>query len=82
MPTDPQWSGGVVLDDCRELDTVAPVERVFQAVSGVGGARGWHVAEPLWDLRGFADRLLGGPGMRRGGAEASMRELGRTLLEM
>jgi uncharacterized protein YndB with AHSA1/START domain len=66
MPTDPQWSGGVVLDDCRELDTTAPVERVFQAVSGVGGARGWYVAEPMWDLRGFADRLLGGPGMRRG----------------
>ncbi len=66
MPTDPHWSGGVVLDDCREVDTPAPVERVFQAVNGVGGRRGWYVAEPFWDLRGFADRLLGGPGMRRG----------------
>jgi uncharacterized protein YbjT (DUF2867 family)/uncharacterized protein YndB with AHSA1/START domain len=66
MPTDPDWSGGVVLDDCREVDTAAPVERVFQAVNGVGGRRGWYVAEPFWDLRGFADRLLGGPGMRRG----------------
>ena len=66
MPTDPHWSGGIVLDDCREVDTDAPVERVFQAVNGVGGRRGWYVAEPFWDLRGFADRLLGGPGMRRG----------------
>jgi len=66
MPADPDWSGGIVLDDCRTVDTPAPVEEVFAAVSGVGGERGWYVAEPLWDLRGFADRVVGGPGMRRG----------------
>jgi uncharacterized protein YbjT (DUF2867 family) len=66
MPTDPEWSGGVVLDDVQEVDTPAPVDAVYRTVCGVGGARGWYVAEPLWELRGFADRLLGGPGMRRG----------------
>jgi uncharacterized protein YndB with AHSA1/START domain len=66
MPADPDWSGGIVLDDCRTVDTPAPVAQVFAAVNGIGGERGWYVAEPFWDLRGFADRLVGGPGMRRG----------------
>jgi uncharacterized protein YndB with AHSA1/START domain len=79
MPTDPGWSGGVVLDDCQALDTSAPVERVFRAVSGVGGRRGWYVAEPLWDVRGFADRLLGGPGMRRGRRHPDRLRVGDTV---
>jgi uncharacterized protein YbjT (DUF2867 family) len=66
MPSDPDWSGGVVLDDVQEVDTDAPVDAVFRTVCGVGGTRGWYFGDPMWELRGFADRLLGGPGMRRG----------------
>ncbi len=66
MPMDPSWSGGTVLDDTQVVETDASVHEVFAAVTGVGGTRGWYAAEPLWELRGLADRLLGGPGMRRG----------------
>jgi uncharacterized protein YbjT (DUF2867 family) len=66
MPTDPDWSGGVVLDDVQEVEAEAPVEAVFRTVCGVGGARGWYFGDAMWELRGLADRLLGGPGMRRG----------------
>jgi hypothetical protein len=66
LPSDPGWSGGIVLDDTRTVRTTAPVSQVFASVCSVGGASGWLVAEPLWVARGLADRLLGGPGMRRG----------------
>lgn len=66
MPSDPGWSGGTVLDDTRVVTTPASVGQVYRAVTGVGGAHGWYVAEILWELRGFLDRVLGGPGMRRG----------------
>ena len=35
-------------------------------MTGLGGRRGWYVAEWLWSLRGSVDVLLGGVGMRRG----------------
>ncbi len=65
-PSDPEWSGGIVLDDTQTVYTDAPVGAVFRSVCSIGGSRGWLAAEPLWEIRGLADRLIGGPGMRRG----------------
>jgi hypothetical protein len=39
---------------------------VYQVFAGLGGERGWLYANWAWRLRGFADRLLGGEGFRRG----------------
>jgi uncharacterized protein YbjT (DUF2867 family) len=58
------WEGTV-----REVRTVhvdAPPEAVYATFSGVGGERGWLVWEWAWELRGLLDRLVGGPGLRRG----------------
>ncbi len=66
MPTDPHWSGGLILDDTQTVHTDRPVHEVFRSVTGIGGQRGWYLLDPLWSLRGLADRLIGGPGMRRG----------------
>ncbi len=66
MPTDPDWAGGSVLADRRELHVDAPPTAVFAAVSAIGGRTGWYAGEWLWSLRGFADKLIGGVGMRRG----------------
>jgi len=66
MPQDPDWAGGTVLRDWQAVDTTATPEAVFAAVSGVGGGRGWYVADSLWAARGWLDKLLGGVGMRRG----------------
>jgi uncharacterized protein YbjT (DUF2867 family)/uncharacterized protein YndB with AHSA1/START domain len=79
MPTDPHWSGGLVLDDTQIVTTPAPVEQVFRAVCGVGGRRGWYAAEPLWELRGALDRLIGGPGMRRGRRHPDELRVGDTV---
>jgi hypothetical protein len=39
---------------------------VYQIFSGLGGERGWLYADWAWWLWGFADRLIGGKGLRRG----------------
>jgi len=63
---DPDWAGGTVFEDVREIQVHAPPHAVFQAVSLLGGDHGWYSAKYLWTLRGWMDRLVGGPGIRRG----------------
>jgi len=43
-----------------------PVEVSWAAITSVGGDAGWPAYDWLWRLRAVIDRLLGGPGMRRG----------------
>ena len=62
---DPDWSGGTVFRDQRETTVPVPPQLVFRAVCRIGGERGWS-AQWLWRLRGWLDRLVGGPGLRRG----------------
>ena len=66
MPSDPEWSGGVVLTDVKQVHADAPPAAVYATVTGIGGARGWYVTELLWSVRGLMDKVVGGPGMRRG----------------
>jgi uncharacterized protein YbjT (DUF2867 family) len=63
---DPDWAGGTVFEDVREVQVNAPPHAVFQAVSLLGGDHGWYSAKYLWAIRGWMDRLVGGPGIRRG----------------
>lgn len=67
LPEDPDWSGHTVYTDRRERqeDGVDP-ESVWRVIEGIGGDAGWYSTPVLWRLRGLADRLLGGPGLRRG----------------
>ncbi|WP_419911796.1 SDR family oxidoreductase [Candidatus Poriferisodalis sp.] len=66
MPQDPDWAGGTVLADEREVLVDASIEDAFATVSGIGGQRGWYASQWLWQLRGAVDKLIGGVGMRRG----------------
>ena len=66
IPGDPDWAGGAVYRDDRTLKIQAPVEAVYRAVTRVGGGHGWYAARWLWRVRGWIDRLAGGPGLRRG----------------
>ena len=65
-PSDPGWSGGTVLRDEQVVDAEAPPEDVWATVAGIGGERGWYALDWAWRLRGVADKLVGGVGMRRG----------------
>jgi uncharacterized protein YbjT (DUF2867 family) len=50
----------------RQQLVEAPPEDVYRLFSRLGGENGWLYADWLWWLRGVADRLVGGPGFRRG----------------
>jgi uncharacterized protein YbjT (DUF2867 family) len=67
LPEDPDWAGHTVFTDVRErtAEGVTP-EQIWQVIEGIGGASGWYSTPLLWSLRGLADRLVGGPGLRRG----------------
>jgi uncharacterized protein YbjT (DUF2867 family) len=52
--------------DSRTLRVSCPPEAAFDPVACIGGENGWYAFDTLWDIRGFMDLLLGGPGRRRG----------------
>ncbi len=52
--------------DVRQTQVNAPAAQVFGVLQGLGGKSGWLYANPLWQVRGWIDRRLGGVGMSRG----------------
>jgi len=66
IPGDPDWAGGKVFTDQRAINVDADAQHVFQAVCRLGGPNGYYASDWLWALRGMMDRLVGGPGLRRG----------------
>ena len=79
VPGDPDWAGGTVFTDRREVAVAAPPEAVYAAVVRIGGGQGWYAADGLWRLRGWLDRLVGGPGLRRGRRDAEEVGYGEAL---
>lgn len=79
IPGDPDWAGGTVFRDTRTATINAPPPAVFQAVCRVGGGHGWYAADWLWTVRGWLDRLVGGPGLRRGRRDPEEVTFGEAL---
>jgi hypothetical protein len=79
MPSDPEWSGGTVLEDRQEAISAAPPEDVFATVEGIGGERGWPTAEWMWRIRGWMDQAVGGIGIRRGRRHPDRLRVGDSL---
>jgi uncharacterized protein YbjT (DUF2867 family) len=79
IPGDPDWAGGTVFHDTRKLTIDAPDWAVFRAVCRVGGGHGWYAADWLWIIRGWMDRLVGGPGLRRGRRDPEVVSYGEAL---
>ena len=79
IPGDPDWAGGTVFLDQREVEVAASSEHVFATLSCVGGDRGWYGVDWLWRLRGALDHLAGGPGLRRGRRHAERVAFGDAI---
>lgn len=60
------WHSGMVYEQ-RSSPVQATPSQVYEVLSDLGGHSGWLYANWVWQLRGALDRLLGGPGMQRGG---------------
>jgi hypothetical protein len=41
-------------------------EHTWDVVKSIGGNTGWYFGTFLWRIRGFVDKLVGGPGLSRG----------------
>ena len=79
IPGDPDWAGGTTFVDRRETDVDAAASEVFGALCRIGGGRGWYAADALWRLRGWMDRLAGGPGLGRGRRDPDRVAFGDAL---
>lgn len=79
IPGDPDWAGGTVFTDRRDQEIDAPLSAVFHAVCRIGGGNGWYAADWLWRIRGALDRLVGGPGLRRGRRDPERVSYGEAL---
>ena len=66
LPTDPDWAGGSLYKDERTREVNASPEHLWSVIEGIGGRNGWYSWRLAWWVRGVLDRMVGGPGLRRG----------------
>ncbi len=67
------------LVDHRHAVVAVSAERAFAAIERIGGTNGWYACNWLWTLRGWIDRVLGGPGMARGRRDPATVCVGEPL---
>jgi uncharacterized protein YbjT (DUF2867 family) len=79
LPTDPDWSGGSVYVDARELATSTDRETLWQVIEAIGGEHGWYSFPLAWSVRGWIDQLVGGVGLRRGRKDPRHLHTGEAL---
>lgn len=68
-----------LLIEHRQRVVAASAQQVFRVFTQVGGKRGWLYMNGAWKLRGFADRLIGGVGLRRGRRDPDRLRVGDAL---
>ena len=65
--------------DVRSIVVPVTAEAAFAPIRRIGGDTGWYFGDALWALRGFADRALGGGGIRRGRSDPERLRVGDTV---
>jgi uncharacterized protein YbjT (DUF2867 family) len=79
LPSDPDWTGHTVYLDIKERRTPAEPEQLWRVIEGIGGDNGWYSFPLAWAVRGWADKLVGGVGLRRGRRSADELHMGDAL---
>ena len=79
LPTDPDWAGGTLYRDVRLVHTDDSVEECWKRIEAVGGKNGYSIANWAWELRGLADKLVGGVGLRRGRRDPNKLQVGDAV---
>lgn len=79
VPGDADWAGGTSRLDERTRVIDASPSAVFTAVRRVGGNAGWYRWQTLWRVRGWLDRLVGGPGLSRGRRDPNEAYVGEVI---
>jgi uncharacterized protein YbjT (DUF2867 family) len=69
---------GMILEHRQRIVQASPQE-VYRVFTGLGGKRGWLYMNWAWRIRGFADRLIGGVGLRRGRRDPDELRVGDAI---
>ncbi|MBU1866146.1 MAG: DUF2867 domain-containing protein, partial [Actinobacteria bacterium] len=65
--------------DQRRIPTDALPHHMYWACTRIGGDVGYYGMNWAWKLRGFADRLVGGVGLRRGRRHPEQLRVGEAV---
>jgi len=76
---DAGWAGGALMQCGYRVKIDAAVEAVWHPIGKIGGRNGYYFAHPLWRLRGWLDRIAGGPGLGRGRSSPSGLSIGDAV---
>lgn len=68
-----------IIREVRSMHVQATPERLFQTFSRLGGHTGWLAWNWAWEIRGLLDRVIGGPGLRRGRRHADQALVGEAI---
>lgn len=79
LPSDPDWAGHRVYLDIKERECAAPAEDLWAIIEAIGGDNGWYSLPIAWAARGFADKLVGGVGLRRGRSNPEKLRVGEAV---
>ncbi len=69
---------GMLIEHRQRIVHASPAQ-LFRVFARLGGTRGWLYLNGAWKLRGLADRLIGGVGMRRGRRDPDRVRVGDAL---
>ena len=81
----PAWADSLGPSDSRVfrdsffIVLEGPPELAWNVVKRIGGNTGWYFGTFLWKIRGFVDKILGGPGLSRGRRRFDSVEVGDSL---
>lgn len=79
LPSDPGWAGHTVYLDERSVDSVEPIDLIWERIEAIGGRTGWYSFPLAWAARGWLDRLTGGVGLSRGRRSATTLRTGDVV---
>ncbi len=76
---DADWAGGTILKCGYRAKISAPADTLWGLVGKIGGRRGYYFGDTLWRMRGWIDRLAGGPGLGRGRSNPKGLSVGEAV---
>lgn len=76
---DADWAGGTILRCGYRAEINAPAEALWDPIRKIGGPNGYYFGNRLWRLRGWIDRLAGGPGLGRGRSDPAGLSVGEAV---
>ena len=76
---DADWAGGTLMRCGYRIKIDATPEEVWDPIGRIGGRNSYYFAQPLWRLRGWIDRIAGGPGLGRGRSNSSGLSVGDAV---